>query len=138
MLDYYELDNISLMGISWGGYFTLRATAYDKQIKQVICHGVLYHAFDVQKHLIQQPVRTIFHVLFRLKQKKLINALAKQKMNLDPLAEWGLTHGMYITNTSTPYDFLEAIEQHNLRKELKLINQDVLLLTGEKDHYIPR
>lgn len=138
VLDYYQLDNVILMGISWGGYLALRAAAYDKRIKHVICHGVLYNALDVQLGLIKQPGRLIMNGLINLKSKKTINKLAQQKMQRDSLTKWGLSHGMYITITKTPYDYFQSIKKHNLRGHLKNINQDVLLLTGEKDHYIPR
>jgi len=138
VLDHYHLNDVILMGISWGGFFALRAAAIDKRIKHVIAHGVLYDGLDVQLQLVKQPARTGFRLLFHLKCKKIINLLAQIKMKKDPLAKWGLTHGMYITNTKTPYDYLQAIKKHHLGGVLNKINQNILLLTGEKDHYIPR
>ena len=137
ILDYYKLDSIILMGVSWGGFFALRAAAFEKRIKHVIAHGILYDGLDVQQHLIKQPARLGLKLLFFLKCKSIINTLVFKKMGQDSLIKWGITHGMYITNTKTPYDYLQAIKKHNLKGLLKKINQDVLLLTGEKDHYIP-
>lgn len=138
VLDYYELENVTLMGISWGGYFALRAAAYEKRIKKVICHGVLYDAFDVQSRLIKQPARAVFKILYQLNCKKVINALTYRKMQASQLTEWGITHGMYITQTKSPFAYLQAIEKHTLRTLTRKIDQQVLLLTGEADHYIPR
>jgi dipeptidyl aminopeptidase/acylaminoacyl peptidase len=45
---------------------------------------------------------------------------------------------MYITGSSTPYEMYLKLEKHNLRDQLQNIKQDVLLLAGEKDHYVPR
>lgn len=137
ILDYYELDDIILMGISWGGYLALRAAAFESRIKHVICHGILYDGLDVQLGLIKQPAKLIMSTLLNFKLQKIINKFAYKKMQHDPLTKWGLSHGMYITNTKTPYDYFQSIKKHNLRGHLKHIDQDVLLLTGEKDHYIP-
>ncbi len=58
-------------------------------------------------------------------------------MEKDSLANWGISHGMYITGTNTPYDFYRSIEKHTLKNLVDKIDQNVLLLAGEKDHYIP-
>ncbi|PIC87093.1 alpha/beta hydrolase [Sporosarcina sp. P20a] len=137
ILDYYELKDVILMGISWGGYFALRAAAYDKRIQHVICHGVLYDALDVQQQSIKQPARAVFKLLYRLQLKQLINTFARLKSSSDQLTEWALAHGMFVTHTHSPFDFFKSIEKHTLQDELSKITQDVLLLSGEKDHYIP-
>ena len=36
VLDYFELENVSALGLSMGGYWILRAAAYEKRIKRVI------------------------------------------------------------------------------------------------------
>jgi len=138
ILNYFNLNEVALIGISWGGYFALRAAAYEKRITHVVCFDVCYDGLDVQFHLIKQPLRLMFKVLFYLKLKRIINKLVYRKMRKDPLAQWGISHGMYITATTSPYDFYKAIEKHTLKNILTHINQHVLLLYGEKDHYIPR
>ncbi len=44
---------------------------------------------------------------------------------------------MYITGTKSPYDFLNSIEKHNLSCCIDKITQNVLLLAGENDQYVP-
>ena len=46
VLDYFQLDHVSLMGISWGGYFVMRAAAYEKRIEKVIAFDIFYSALD--------------------------------------------------------------------------------------------
>lgn len=138
ILDYFKLDQVALVGISWGGFFALRAAALEKRIVHVVCFGVCYDGLDVQLNLMKNPVRTLFYLLYRMKAKGIINALVQAKMKKDTLANWGISHGMYITGTESPYDFYRSIEKHTLKGLLDSIDQNVLLLAGEKDHYIPR
>jgi pimeloyl-ACP methyl ester carboxylesterase len=44
---------------------------------------------------------------------------------------------MYITGTRTPVDFYRHLSLHTMRDVSSRVRQDVLLLAGEKDHYIP-
>lgn len=138
VLDYFELDEAALIGISWGGYFALRAAAFDKRIRHVVCFDVCYDGLDVMMGLLDEPARTLFKFMYQMKFKGIINYVVKQKMAKDNLANWGISHGMYITGTDTPYEFYQAIEKHSLKDMLGSVDQNVLLLAGEKDHYIPR
>ncbi|WP_105979246.1 alpha/beta hydrolase family protein [Bacillus paralicheniformis] len=138
ILNFFELTEAALIGISWGGYFALRAAAFDKRIPRVVCFDVCYDGLDVQFRLMKQPVRAIFTLLYKLKCKRAINVLVRKKMRRDRLADWAISHGMYITRTDSPYEFYQAIEKHTLQGLLNKIDQQVLLLAGEKDHYIPR
>ena len=47
VLDYFDLDNVTLVGISLGGYFALRAAAFEKRIRRVIAWDV-YMIFRVR------------------------------------------------------------------------------------------
>lgn len=104
----------------------------------IVCYDVCYDGLDVQFQLVKQPIRTVFRLLYKFKFRSIINLLVRGKMNRDTLANWGISHGMYITGTNTPYAFYQAIEKHTLKELLNDIDQHVLLLAGEKDHYIPR
>ncbi|NCU32824.1 MAG: alpha/beta fold hydrolase, partial [Candidatus Moranbacteria bacterium] len=39
ILDYFQFENVTLIGISMGGWFCLRAAAYESRIKRVIATG---------------------------------------------------------------------------------------------------
>lgn len=66
-----------------------------------------------------------------------MNALIGKIQKKSVLADWAISQGMYITGTQTPYAFYESISMHTLDGIASQITQNVLLLAGEKDHYIP-
>lgn len=45
--------------------------------------------------------------------------------------------GTHITGTKTPYEFFQSLSLHDLAPVTELLTQDILLLAGEEDHYIP-
>lgn len=137
LLDYYEIDKCTILGISWGGYFALRAAAFDSRIKNVISYDVLFDGLDVQFSLFKGIKKYIAYFLFMTKSKKTMNRIVTKAMSKSSLAKWSIEHGMYITGTSSTYDFYENIEKHTLKKIGNRVYSNVLLLAGEKDHYIP-
>ncbi|MCR4422596.1 MAG: alpha/beta hydrolase [Exilispira sp.] len=137
ILDYFNLDNVTIIGISWGGYLALRATAFEKRVKRVVAYDILYDGFDCMTNPFPIGIRQIFRLLFLLKQKTIINFLLTRFMKKKIIIDWAISHGMYITNTKSPYDFYMDLKKHTLRGITGKITCDVLLLAGEKDHYIP-
>ena len=53
------------------------------------------------------------------------------------MLEWGVAQGMHVMGTNTPYDFLHKCTTFNTRSASPLVDQDVLLMGGQEDHYIP-
>ena len=55
------------------------------------------------------------------------------------MASWVVDHLKYITGRERPLDALEIYLQMNEKNiHSELVTQDVLILAGEKDHFIPR
>ncbi|KUO74404.1 MAG: hypothetical protein APF77_03995 [Clostridia bacterium BRH_c25] len=76
-------------------------------------------------------------LLYTLMQKMIINKTFEVKMENSIDMRWKIKHGMYITGTKTPYDFLKSIERHNMSSFVNRITQNVLLLAGKNDQYVP-
>jgi len=137
ILDHLDIKACGLIGISWGGYLALRAAAKDKRIKRVVAYDVLYDGLDVQFSILNKKAKLVMKTLYTMKCSVIINRLIRGAMNKSHLSRWAIEHGMYITGTLSPYSFYKSIEKHTLKNITKEIDQDVLLLAGEMDHYIP-
>ncbi|NOY09474.1 MAG: alpha/beta hydrolase [Spirochaetes bacterium] len=137
IFDYFKIEKAPVVGISWGGYFVLRAAAFEKRITEAIAFDILYDGFDFMTSPFPFPMKQIFKTLFFLKAKDTINRLVWNLMKKKILAQWAIEHGQYITGTKTPFDFYTHIKQHTLKGIEDKITCNVLLLAGEKDHYIP-
>ncbi|MFX0093026.1 MAG: alpha/beta hydrolase, partial [Candidatus Hodarchaeota archaeon] len=135
VLDFFNFENVTLIGISLGGYLCLRAAAFEPRIARVVAFGILYH----------YPLKngTIYYLLMKIIMKtrnarSFINNSAQKQIKTNLAAQWGINHGMFITGTKTPYDYVTYMWQlsaENLHSSR--IKQDVLLLHGEKDHFAP-
>ncbi|MCK5795005.1 MAG: alpha/beta fold hydrolase [Anaerolineales bacterium] len=133
ILDHLSLDDVTLIGISMGGWLSLRAAAFEPRIKRVIASSV---SFDVNQYVnpLAQKIASLFFTKFR----NFTNKSMISKMKKDIQYAWFVNHLMAITNQQVPidaFDFLLQFNEENLHSEK--VKQDVLILTGQEDHMIP-
>ncbi|UCE39060.1 MAG: alpha/beta fold hydrolase, partial [Thermoplasmata archaeon] len=133
ILDYFKLSDVTLFGISLGGWLCLRAAAFEPRIKRVVAQSV---SFDVNQYtnVIGQQLAKLFFRKFR----NFTNKATVKKMKKNLQYSWFVHNLMYITKKEVPiegFDVLLRINEDNLHSDS--IQQDVLILTGRKDHLIP-
>ncbi len=131
-LDYFELDDVTWLGISMGGWLCFRAAAFEPRIKRVVALSVAFDYIQIPNTVLQ-----IIAKLF-LKFPALLNYSAQMKMKMNYQNKWGINNLMYITKTKKPIEssnYMLKFNEKNLHSE-KVI-QDVLILSGAEDHFIP-
>lgn len=137
VLDFFKIETCAMVGVSWGGYFALRSAAFEKRIKAVVAYDVMDDGLEVMTHVFPPILCKMIYAAYICKNIKVVNGLIKKLQKKSVLADWVISQGMYITGTTTPYAFYTNISRHALNGITAQITQDVLLLAGEKDHYIP-
>ncbi|MGX4644577.1 alpha/beta fold hydrolase [Holzapfeliella sp. JNUCC 80] len=139
ILDYYKLKEANLLGMSLGGYLSLRASAYEPRIKKVIAYDVMYDMFSAL--LITLPELTQYFDPNNTKTSSdnidIMNSIIKKSMNNNNHIAFLINKCMDITLTSNPAECVIACSKFTLKNILKNINQDVLLLAGTQDIYVP-
>ena len=140
VLDFFKLEDVTLIGVSLGGYLVMRAAAYDKRIKRVVADDICVDFFETL--LRQFPAKSRKLITFLVKHKNgihaaIINGIIRKLSKKSLMLEWGVAQGMHVMGTKTPYDFLRKCTLFNTGKVSEFITQDVLLMGGQEDHYIP-
>ncbi len=135
IIDYFDLENVTILGISMGGWLCLRAAAFEPRIARVIATG---HAIDYMKSM--NPFLRWIHLWTMNHFKNFMDKMAAKKFLRanDSIPTWMVKHLMYITKKNKPLDALQTyldMCESNIHSEL--INQDVLILLGNRDHFIP-
>ena len=133
ILDYFKLDDVTLIGLSVGGWLSLRAAAFEPRIKRVIASG---HAMNYM-NIPPAPIAWMFK--YFMKYENLFNKSAYWKMEKSSRMKWEISQTMHITKSNTPLEAAKimalGLSRENMHPEN--IKQDVLILSGKNDHFIP-
>ena len=133
-MKHFKLEDVTLIGLSMGGWLCLRASAYESRIIRVIASG---HAIDYMKSM--SPLLRRIHLWCMEHCRGFMNRMAVMKFEKrEGMTSWVVDHLKYITKKSKPLDALELyleLNEKNIHSEL--IKQDVLILSGKNDHFIP-
>ena len=137
MLDHFGLRGVTLIGLSMGRYFAIRAAPHEPRVRRVIAYDVFFDSFDCNLRQTPTSLRWVLQVLLRLTADRLVNALTRRAARRSLVIGWGLRHAMHVTGTTTPAAHLHAIQHHTTAEVSSRVTQDVLLLAGIEDHCVP-
>lgn len=136
VLNYFKLDDVTIIGASLGGYLAPRAAAFDKRIKRVVGWSIFPDFFDVVICDHPKPVRDTIDLMFRMGMDAPMNKLYTKMMEKEEIIKWNLLHGMYAYDAKTPADYVRKIRRFTLKGIADKIDQDVLIIGANKDHFI--
>ena len=133
VLDHFHTARAALIGMSMGGWFCLRAAAFEPRVSHVIASG---HSIDYMKNM--NFVFRYLHMWSIRHFRDFVERMAAKKFQGEGMAAWMVEHLMYITKKTKPLDALDIymlMNEQNMHPEL--VRQDVLVLAGREDHFIP-
>ena len=67
----------------------------------------------------------------------LVNAAVASVRKTDMLTDWVIAQGERVTGSATPAEVFAAWREYRTDDISSLVTQDVLLMAGSKDHYMP-
>ena len=136
ILDFFNLDDVTIIGVSLGGYLAPRAAAFDERITKVVAWSVFPCFLDVVIGKQTPKLKSIFNFLMSIKAKFIINKIFAKKAKSSQVIDWGLKHGMYAYEADSAYDYAKKLKLYDISPIADKINQDVLILGANKDHFI--
>lgn len=135
VLDYFRLDDVTLIGISLGGYLATRAAAYEPRISRLVMFDLIYDFYGSLKARMGKVKGALLDYLTAHPDHILWKPLNKW-MNKIYFLNWLFAQGYSIyEGIHTPCEYFNSIKQYNTRKISALIKQDTLVLAGAKDIY---
>jgi alpha-beta hydrolase superfamily lysophospholipase len=137
VLDYFNLEDVTLLGISLGGCLVVRAAAYEPRVRRVITDDIFTDLLDTVWRTVSPAQRAEISSLLKIGADHIINTLFGRAMKESLATEWGVRQGMLVTGTKTPAEWLGQARLYRTDDVSPLIEQDVLLLAGAEDHYVP-
>ena len=137
VLDYFEVARVALVGLSLGGCLALRAAASEPRVERVVAYDVFTNLLDTNLLQTGALVRGLLKILLRLRAARIVNWMVTEVARKSPVVQWGIQQGMHVTGTASVFEFFQRSGQFQTADVSASIRQDVLLLAGSEDHYVP-
>lgn len=138
VLDYFDVDDVTAVGMSLGGNLVLRAAAFEKRIKRAVCFDVLPDFYTCITNQLPNELKVkLARTAIIDRNKDQINTLLTQLMKHSLMLQWALQQGTAVMGVPTAYDFLKQSLKYTTAKISASVDQDILLLAGANDHYVP-
>lgn len=145
ILDFFNLKDVSLMGMSLGGYLAIRAAAFEPRIKNVIAFDTFYSMFDAligkrSKDSIPEKIKILFEKVLAgnspesdNKFNQLLTNMGKNNIDLD----FKLTKAQGVYGIKSYSKIVRKIAHFTLKGIEDKVKQNTLLLAGNEDMYVP-
>jgi len=137
VLDALHLQDVTLIGVSLGGCLAIRAAAFEPRVRRVVAFDVLVDLFDAIQQQQPAPVSLVLRGLLAIGARQLVDESAEGLAHHDLRIAWALNQAMHVFGSASPSDALDAARSFTTRDVSHLVRQDVLLMAGTADHYIP-
>jgi alpha-beta hydrolase superfamily lysophospholipase len=137
VLDHLKLEKVTLVGISLGGCLAIRAAAREKRIERVVAFDVMSDFLECMLGQASWVVRALAPRMIQTGAGVLIDAATARLARRRPVVEWGLRQARRVFGASTDHAALEQAARYHTRDVSRNVTQDVLLLAGAEDHYVP-
>jgi pimeloyl-ACP methyl ester carboxylesterase len=140
VLDYFGLTDVTLIGVSLGGYLVHRAAAFDKRVKRIVADDICTDFFETVLGKFPKKARRLvsfFAAHNNVLNAKIVNTAVTKLRKKNLMLEWGVAQGMHVMGVNAPYEFLRKCTLFNTLAASPSVTQDVLLMAGREDHYIP-
>lgn len=131
VLDYFNIAEATLIGVSMGGYWAIRAAAFEPRIKRVIALPPVYDWLEMTNGFNRWLVAQL------LQWRGLMNSLVRLKMANGKLRHT-INQALFLTQKQEPIEAVEwMLGMNKTHLHSEKVTQHVLLLGGANDAFQP-
>jgi alpha-beta hydrolase superfamily lysophospholipase len=137
VLDFFHLEAVTLMGFSLGGGLVVRAAAFEPRVRRVIAYDICTNALECGLRPLPPPAQKELLGWLDTGNEGAFDKFFADAMAKSPLLDWMMKLAMHNTGQRTPYASMKHYQKYETASISSLLTQDVLLMAGAEDHYIP-
>ena len=138
VLDYFSIESVAALGVSFGGYLVTRAAAHCPRITHVIAFDMMYRLLDGLTAPLPRALRPIANaVIENPRPERLIDAGLGMISRLSADLSWKLQQAQHLTGLNSPSQVLRAFGDYTMEAFEGRITQPCLVLAGDADQYVP-
>jgi pimeloyl-ACP methyl ester carboxylesterase len=125
------------MGFSLGGGLAIRAAAFEPRVDRVISYDICTDGLECAVRPLPPAVQKELLGWIGTGDEAAVDRFFADAMAKSLLLDWMVQLMMHNTGLRTPYAVMRHYQKHETASISSRLTQDVLLLAGAEDHYIP-
>ena len=137
VLDFFGRDAVTLMGFSLGGGLVIRAAAFEPRVRRVIAYDICTDGLECALRPLPPPAQRKLLDQIAADNDRAVDSFFASAMANSLLLDWMMQEGMHNTGLRTPYEMMKHYQKYETASISSRLTQDVLLMAGAEDHYIP-
>ena len=137
VLDFFRLDAVTLMGFSLGGGLVIRAAAFEPRVRLVIAYDIMTNGIECFLRPLPPPAQKELLGWIDTGNEAAVNKFFVDAMVKSLLLDWMVKLAVHNTGVKTTYEMMKHYQNYETASISSRLTQDVLLMAGAEDHYIP-
>jgi hypothetical protein len=130
VLDNFRLDAVTLMGFSLGGGF-------EPRVRRVIAYDIMTNGLECFLRPLPPPAQKELLDWIDTGNEEAVDKFFADAMARSLLLDWMVKLAIHNTGVKTTYEMLKHYQKYEFAGISSQLTQDVLLMAGAEDHYIP-
>ncbi len=132
ILDYFDRDDVTLLGISFGGYWCVRAAAHENRVKRLIIDAPFYDLMAHRSNLTKGLVR------WMLNHRRFLNWSIRSRARVIPTIEHVVNQVLMVNrrleaDPALAAEWILSMNAEHISSDR--VDQDVFILVGEADRF---
>jgi hypothetical protein len=115
----------------------IRAAAFEPRVRRVIAYDIMTNALECFLRPLPPPAQKEILSWIDTGNEGAVDKFFAEAMAKSLLLDWMMKLAIHNTGQQTPYASLKHFQKYETASISPLLTQDVLVLAGAEDHYIP-
>jgi len=137
VLDTFGLDDVTLLGISLGGCLVMRAAAFEPRVRRVIAWDIMTDFYRCMTSTLPPSLRRLADDATSAEAKGRLDLAVREAATRSPVLDWAVNQALHVLGCKSPNEVFARARDFHTRDVSERIRQDVLLMAGAQDHYVP-
>ena len=137
VLDAFGLDDVTLVGLSLGGTLVIRAAALEPRVRRVIAWDILPDFYECTTLPLPASLRSLADNATNADTQSKLDLAVRDAQVKSPVLDWAIKQALHVLGCQSPHEVFARVRDFHTRDVSGRVRQDVLLLAGAQDHYVP-
>ena len=137
VLDAFGLDDVTLVGLSLGGNLVIRAAAFEPRVRRVIAWDILPDFYECTTLPLPPSLRSLADNATNADTQSNLDLAVRDAQVKSPELDWAMKQALHVLGCQSPHEVFARARDFHTRDVSGRVRQDVLLLAGAQDHYVP-